>query len=547
MPDFSAPIAQNVQAPNLTATLSGLMGLQRQGQQLQAGQMENQQSAIDLQETKNAQGLMSNIKNYQDNQGNIDFTKLIPDMMQAAPKNGSAYLTRIAQMQQAHTDASNSVNTLDANARAQVGSVLYSLKGQKPEVTTSALSQLGAAYPSLRPAVSYFQQQIAPALQSGNQPAVDDALDQAGKMIQPTNTQQLMNTPGGETVNDNATTRVVSTKPGTSVPPGQVIPGTEATMQLSPSTPTVGPNGQPGVIGPHASIDAFGGAAPTASPPPQGPADFSGVQGPQRLTILQNIARTNPDPAIRQQASQAVLAMTQSQKSGQGGAQSPPSQTAGTPSGFVPTGLAPGQAANMTNNVDEMNRHFAGLQDSASGAQMIQGLTGNIKALATGAATGTESGRKAYVAGLLNALHLGNQATGDLQTDTNLLEKNMAQLSMAAPASTDAARNLVLAARPNSGMSTAAISEAADQVASQVKANMAMRNALQGYKMMGDTQGYANARQKLEQVADPRAWQYEALGPGSPAAKAFVDRLTPADKADLGGKIQQLEQMGMFK
>ena len=546
MPDFSAPVAQNVQAPNFASTLSGLMGIQQQGQNLQTSRMQNQQSAIDLQETKNAQGLMSNIKSYQDNQGNIDFTKLIPDMMQAAPKNGSAYLTRIAQMQQAHTDAANSVNTLDANARAQVGSILYSLKGQKPEVASSTLNQLGAAYPSLRPAVGYFQRQIAPALQSGNQPAIDDALDQAGKMIQPTNTQQLMNTPGGETVNDNATTRVVSTKPGTSVPPGQVVPGTQATMQLSPSTPTIGPNGQPGVIGPHASVDAFAGASPTVAPP-QGTADFSGVQGPQRLAILQNIARMNPDPAIRQQASQAALAMTQSQLPGQGGSQFPASQSSGAPSGFVPTGLPPGQAANMANNVDEMNRHFAGLQDSASGAQMVQGLTGNIKALATGAATGTESGRKAYVAGLLNALHLGNQATGDLQTDTNLLEKNMAQLSMAAPASTDAARNLVLAARPNSGMSTAAISEAADQVASQVKANMAMRNALQGYKMMGDVQGYANARQRLEQVADPRAWQYEALSPGSPAAKAFVDRLTPADKADLGGKIQQLEQMGMFK
>ena len=189
MPDFSAPVATGVQTPNFASTLSGLMGIQQQGQNLQASRMQNQQNAIDLQETQNAQGLMRNIKSYQDNEGNVDFTKLIPDMMQAAPKNGAAYLTRIAQMQQAHTDAANSVNTLDAGARGQVASMLYSLKGQKPEVVSSALDALAQSYPKLGTAVNYFKGQIGPSLTSGNQDGIDSALDQAGRMVNPVTTQ----------------------------------------------------------------------------------------------------------------------------------------------------------------------------------------------------------------------------------------------------------------------------------------------------------------------------------------------------------------------
>jgi hypothetical protein len=94
-------------------------------------------------------------------------------------------------------------------------------------------------------------------------------------------------------------------------------------------------------------------------------------------------------------------------------------------------------------------------------------------------------------------------------------------------------------------MTPEAISEAADQVASQARANMAMRNALSGYKMMGDVKGYADARQKLEGIADPRVFQFEAAD--AAAARRCSSNLTPEDKAQLRQKIQAAEDMGLVK
>ncbi|MFS6963245.1 hypothetical protein ABMY88_23875, partial [Escherichia coli] len=85
------------------------------------------------------------------------------------------------------------------------------------------------------------------------------------------------------------------------------------------------------------------------------------------------------------------------------------------------------------------------LNDQSTGAPLIAALQGNIKSLIPGAITGTESGRKAYVVGLLNAMGVGGQATGDIQKDTDLLQKQMAQLQLGTPATTDAMRTLVSA------------------------------------------------------------------------------------------------------
>lgn len=516
--DPSIPL--QTQSPNPMAALSSVLGLQNARNQVQAGQMANQQSGIDLQERQGVQGVLKNIKQYQDTQGNIDFNKLGPDIMAVAPTTGSQVLSNVAAAQNAATQAHAAVNSLDAASRKTVGDAIYSLKGQTPDVVNSTLQGLKSTFPGLGTAVDYMGKYIL-APHENDQASMDAALDSAGKFVQTAPTTQSMNTPEGVSVSDGATSKVVSTKPGTSVAPGQVVPGTAATMQLPPTTPTIGPDGQPGVIGVHASV------APPA------PADFSGVQGPNRGAVLSSIARTDPDPSVRQQAAQAM----------QGGAPAAPAPGGG----FTPTALPPGQAQNIANNVDEMNRHFSGLQDQSAGNQLVSGLTGNIKALADGAATGVGADKKAYVAGLLNAMGMGGQATGDLQKDTDLLAKNMAQLNLGTPAGTDAARALVEAGRPSTKMSPAAIKDAADQVASQVQANMAIRNMLAPAKMMGDPATYQAQRQKLESIADPRAWQYVNLGPGSKAAKEFMAKLQPADRATLIQKVDQLEQMGMLK
>jgi len=499
---IDASIPLQVKPVDAVGTLSSLLTARNQQQQLQAGQMANQQSAIALQERQGVQGVLSNIKRYQDSQGNIDFNKLTPDIMSVAPTTGSQVLQGVAQAQSAATVAHAQVNELDSASRKTVGEALYSLKGQKPDVVQSTLQGLKQAYPGLSNAVDYLGTYIL-APHAADPANLDNALDQAGRFVQSAPSQQSMQTPEGVTVNNGASTKVVSTKPGTNVPTGQAVPGTEATLRPGPTTATVDQAGTQGIVG-----------APQA--------DFSGVQGPQRSAILADIAARAPGS---DNAREAVNVLS------------------GRPQGFVPQSLPAGQAQNIANNVDEMNRHFASLNDASSGAALQQGLIGNIKALAPQAATGTGAGRKAFISGLLSAMHIPD--TGDEAKNTDLLEKNMAQLNLSSPASTDAMRTIVSAARPHGTMQEGAIIEAADQLAGQIKANMAIRNALQGYKMMGDVQGYANARQKLEQVADPRAFQFEAAD--DVGRRKMLAGMTSDDRAQLREKIQQLEQMGLVQ
>ncbi len=512
--DPSIPL--QTQPVNPMGALSSVLNVQNQQAQLQGAQQQNQQGAIALQERQGVQGVLSNIKNYQDSQGNVDFNKLTPDIMAVAPTTGAQVLTGLAQAQSAATLAHAQVNDLDAASRKTVGDALYSLKGQAPDVVQSTLQGLKQAYPGLGNAVDYLGKYIL-APHAADPKQLDAALDSAGKFVQTSPTQQQMNTPGGVTVNNNQTSKVVSTTPGTSVPVGQTIPGTETTMQLPPTTTVASPTGG----------STYVGAQPAE---PSGPAVFDmGNDRVANLQMLNSIANDPKQPPAIQQQARAKLQQLQTQQAAP-----------------VAASAAPAQLSNVQNNVDEMNRHFGSLQDQSGGAQLVAGLTGNIKALATTAATGTLGDKKSYVDGLLTAFHIPG-ATGDLQKDTDLLEKNMAQLNLGTPASSDAGRALVQAARPHSSMNAAAIGEAADQVASQVQANMAMRNMLAPAKMMGDTATYQAQRQKLEQIADPRAWQYVNLGPGTPAAKAFMSKLQPADQAALIQKVDQLEQMGMLK
>lgn len=280
MPGIDASIPLGVQQPQPLQSLSSLLGIKSQinqqalqAQALQSGAMQNQQSAIDLQETQAAQGLMRNIKQYQDDQGNIDFGKLTPDMMQAAPKNAPKFLANLAGMQQAKTQAQQAVNTLDADSRSQVGQIMYSLKGQPAEVVANTADQLEKQYPQLRPALGLFRGALTAA---NGQAAVDDLVDRAGRMIQPTNTQQDMTSPALSFVPTAQGTQPFNTKAG--------VPG-------MPIGPTGGPLTPPNqVIQTTGGGAAIGNTATGAVKPfGSGPAvDFPQGETAQTQAELQN-------------------------------------------------------------------------------------------------------------------------------------------------------------------------------------------------------------------------------------------------------------------
>lgn len=294
MPGIDAQIPLGIQQPNTMGTLNSVLQTANQVNQFRQGQIE-------LKERQGVQGVLKNIKDYKDEQGNIDYNRLGPDIMAAAPTTGSAVLTGVMQAQNSATAAKQAVNSLDADSRKTVGEILYGLKGQDPMVVHNTLEGFKAKYPNMKPAVDFMGRYIiAPHVNDAKQ--FDDALDKAGRFVQSAPTQQTMLTPGGVTVNDNQTTKVVSTKPGTTVPQGEVVPGTEAQIKVSPenkesittdanSNPVVVTRGQTGGIESTRSVPGAFQSLPAG----ETPQTRDELQG-QRTAAQQAIANI---PAMR--------------------------------------------------------------------------------------------------------------------------------------------------------------------------------------------------------------------------------------------------------
>lgn len=523
---------QNPMQPlsNLLNIANTQQGMQARALQMQGMQQQNEQGGIDLQERKSLQPLLSDPSKYTDQNGDVDFNKATSMIMSAAPTTGLNYIKALYAAQQQKTVAQQTIAQQSDQNNARVSAALASIPPDaSPEVVRKTMETIKGMYPNqdMQNVLGQMQGHLNTAMQNPDAKIRAQALQTASRMFSPPTVQQAMATPEGIVVSNGQVSGVVSTKPGTTAPQGEFIPGTRQQQELPPATPTFDKaTNTPGYLGAQSH-----GNFPSVSSQQQNERDG------ERLKVLQDELKNESNPDNRARLQREIQATQQgiAQRS------NPGSQKGG----FVPSGPALGQEKNIGDNVDQMSRHFSGLQDQAAGAPMVTALTGNIKSLANDAITGTEAGKKKYLFGLMNALHIGGQYTGDLQKDTDLLEKQMAQLNLNTPASTDAARTLVQAARPNSHMSAGAISEAADQIASQVKANMAMRNVLSSYKQYGDVQGYNNMRQKLEQTADPRIWQYESLPKEQRAA--FMQKLQPQDRADLVNKAKQLTDMGIIK
>ncbi|HEY8879216.1 MAG TPA: hypothetical protein VIN03_16730 [Roseateles sp.] len=521
---IDASIALGYKPTDGLQSLSSVLNIQGQQQNLQAqklqmqgAQQQNEAGAIKLNETKALQPFLADHRNYTDEAGNVDQAKLYQGIMSLAPTTGAERISQIGQMQQAMTTAQNSIMSLNTAKRSAVGNILTSVDGADPEVAHKTLDVISKMHPELGDAIKLARHLYdnTPKEERG------ETFKTFARAVLPQDIQQNMNTPAGVEVDNGQQAAVVSTKPGTMVPVGQALPGTRVQKQLPPGTPVMGRdeagNPTPGYLGPQPGRPG--------SPEARG-SEATPARNQERMAILQD--------EYNKATNQADKDAIQREMKRLGGAP--------RASGFVASGLPVGQAENISNNLQEMNRHFGGLQDQAAGSQLVAGLTGNIKALANKAITGTNNDKLAFANGLLAQLGIGKSE--DLKTATDLLEKNMAQLNLGSGGGTDAARALVQAARPNSHMSPEAINEAADQVAGQIRANVAMRNMLMPLKLVGDAEGYSKMRAKLESIADPRAFQFANYSPAEQAE--MLKRLTSKDRAELRSKIEQLEAMHMF-
>jgi hypothetical protein len=243
--DPSIPLQAKV--PDTVGTLSSLVNLQQSTVGLQRQQMAQQQDAIDLQETKNAQDVMRNAP--RDANGNIDMDKLSPIMAQAAPKNYSRIMSSLSEAQNAANAAKQSWNNLADTTRQRFGKIMTTLVGQSPDTiqqTFQSISQQPEFQAGL-PAIQHFWvAAVKPALQSGNQQQIDDAMYRVGKMGETASTQQGMNSPSVATVATDKGTQLINTKAG--------VPGA-----------SVGPMGEP-MTPPNQTVQTTGGGTALANP-----------------------------------------------------------------------------------------------------------------------------------------------------------------------------------------------------------------------------------------------------------------------------------------
>lgn len=495
MPDFGAPIAQNVDvSPNKgLQTLSDLMGLQQkqigiqQAQQtLQTGQAIQQRAQAEAQGAQQAMATRQTVQrwsqNGQDDQGNslylpgtqeIDPGKFATSVMRLDPVNGPG----IAQ-------AAIQTN----NDRVMLHSAMLGLTMKQREAVMGPM-QAAALNPD--------QDHIDAANES-----LDGLVQQNPDMAPVAASAKRLLGMAAKNPDPKARAAMANTFSAT-YQPGQAVQ-----TQPTAATQVTGPEIQAGITAAPAAGGGFTPTTKTATAP-----------GPQIVMDLQG------------------------QPHYVGGAAG--LGTSGPGATPFPT---PQQVQTQSGTGKMMNDHFDALNASAGSLPLVTGLTKTIEGLAPEAFTGPGGDKKQYMVGLMRGL--GLNFTGDAQTDTNLLNKAIAQLNISTPAGTDAARQLVEAGQPNSKMDPEAIKTAAGTIRGQVLMNQAERNFLQTTRLSnrgaGDPQAYQEGRQMFEASADPRIWQYEDLTRTNPkAADAFIAK--QPDKADLVRKTRALISMGFFR
>jgi hypothetical protein len=482
----------NLQPINSMQSLATMVGTANAMQQTQLLKNQNIQSGIDAEEMQAVRPLLSNTKDYLDERGNVDFNKLVPVVMGVAPKNGAAIIKSIAEAQQQKISMQNALMTQSADALGRSANAIASLD---PDKTT--VEDLGKMRDALN---KNFDN---PQAISANNQMFDMAINVAK------NTK-----PGDPKRADGLKQMAMMYLP---IQTQQAI-NTPTAVQMGNNQQTWLQNIKPGV---------------------------GGI--PQNSMI--------PNTAVQQQLPPNTPVVGPNNTPGYLGPQLAGNSPAGTnqPAGFVASDLPVGTKGNIDDNFKQMNTHFGSLQDQSQGVPLVRSLRSNVLHLAETAATGTFNDKKAFLSGILEAA--GIPGTGDWKRDTELLDKYLTQLNLSNKDTTDAARALREIASPHSSMTKEAIKEAMNQVASQVEANMAIRNHLSGYKYanngQGDSTAYQKERQAVEKIADPRIWQYLSLGKGTPEAKSFIKKLSksdfdPSNKNGLMYKADQAQKMGLI-
>lgn len=499
MPDFGAPVADQIQAPNPNQgmqTLSGMLGLAKANQslqlgqqQLQVGQSEAQQAQQQMAERQLYQGALSSGKDPDGNSiKNPDGTLNYPAVSKFAnkymPLTGQAIQQNIiSTLDNANTYHTNALK-LTNNQRDAVSGVIASGIGE-PDTSgvTARLTTLAQQNPDLAPFVKSAQQAVNAIPPGANQDQRNQILRHAVQGLQPA--------------------------------------GTTANQQAPQMGTTTGPNG---------GVQAFNVNPNSATPMgAQGPEVAQGVSpefAAQRVPVYQNGQAGT--------VSQGSLMNGGGSPFGSGRIGSQP----GTNSSFVPSSAPIG----TSEDVNWMKGDYQGVTAAASTAQQRVGLYNNVEQLSKQALTGPQD-RLNYANSLLALV--GVPAAKDINDATVALNKNASMIQQAFGGNTDAARAVVAHFTPGSVMPDKVNQEISEYGKANAQMQLFQQKYLKEASNGSDPGAYKNQKADLAMVSDPRLWQFQNA---SPADRVTMLRdMSPGQQQQFGALYKRANAMGAFQ
>lgn len=278
-------ISLGVKVPDPMNTLGGIMDIAGKAQQIKAVGIQNQANQANLQERNNLRQLFQNPQDMLGDDGNIDFNKAGPKIMEAAPTQGGAILSNLITSQNQSIAAKKSINELNDQQRTSIGQWLIS-NANDPELSMdkvkSGLEGQVKMNPNLSPAAQFAWQHYV--LPTGGDPAkLKEAMLRIGQSVMPVTAQVEAMTPGGPMVTNQAQTGMLNNKPLAG--PVGIVPGSVINNQIPlDARQTVSTNAITGM--PMTTTkDAFGNVqgvsmTPTAGTVPQlQPGDREAISG----------------------------------------------------------------------------------------------------------------------------------------------------------------------------------------------------------------------------------------------------------------------------
>jgi hypothetical protein len=505
MPDFGAPVADQVTPPNPNQsiqTLSGILGLanaqqnlQIGQQKLQVGQGEAQQAQQQMAERQLLQTTMQTGKDPDGNpikgpDGEVNPVALAGFANKYLPLTGQGVTQSIIKTQSDRLALNDSVRALGQNYRNDLSGIVRSGVGtQDPSVVSAGLDayvkQNPAAAAAAGPAQSLLQH-LSPAMPQQQR---DMALQHLAMQFQPANTTAQEQAPvTTQITGPGGGSQTVQVNPYSAVPQGAT--GPEVAQGLGPAEAAqrvqVFQNGQPGTV-------PLGSITPGAPGYNDGTSPFgSGRYG---------------------------------------------SQPGATP-GFAATGAPIGTGT----DVEWMKKDYQQVQADAGSAQQRIGLYNNVQQLSRQALTGPQD-RLSYANSLLALV--GVPKAQDLNDAQAALNKNASMIQQAFGGDTDMARSVVQHFTPGTAMPDKVNQEISDYGKAYGQMQQFAQKYLQGPSNGTDPGAYKAAKADLSLVADPRVWEFQNKPPADRVD--MLRTMTPQQRAQFGETYKRAAALGAFQ